>query len=150
MGLYSRIEEKLNNQFSIFQLMTVLGIGASDVRLARNLLKQFHQQGYIKRINKNMYKKLENIQKPKQTDTLKKEQIPEPQIKEKQPSQNLIPLTELHRLGSKTEQKFNAIGVNSVNDLINENASDLAKLIKGVSEESIKEWIDEGKDLIEK
>jgi DNA polymerase/3'-5' exonuclease PolX len=148
MGLYNKIEEKLNNQFSIFQLMTVLGIGASDVRLARNLLKQFHQQGYVKRISKNMYKKMENIQKSKQSDILKKGNIPKSQIKKKQLNKNLIPLTKLHRLGSKTEQKFSALGVNSVNDLIKEDASDLAKLISGVSEDSIKEWIEEGKNLL--
>jgi len=39
--------------------MSVLGIEAQDVRKVRNLLKQFNYQGYIKRISKNMYKKIE-------------------------------------------------------------------------------------------
>ena len=59
MGLYNNIKEKLPNQFSIFQLMGVLGIDAPEVRKARNLLKQFFNQGYIKRIGKNMYQKIE-------------------------------------------------------------------------------------------
>ncbi|TFF85347.1 MAG: hypothetical protein EU518_01315 [Promethearchaeota archaeon] len=58
MGLFNNIKDKLPKQFSIFQFMTVLGIGASKVRIARNLLKQFHQKGYIKRIGKNMYEKI--------------------------------------------------------------------------------------------
>lgn len=60
MGLFNNIKDKLPKQFSIFQLMTVLEIGASKVREARNLLRQFHQKGYIKRISKNMYEKIED------------------------------------------------------------------------------------------
>ncbi len=59
MGLYNKIQAELLPQFSIFQFMSVLGIDASDVRYARNLLKQFSLKGYIKRLSKNMYKKIE-------------------------------------------------------------------------------------------
>ncbi len=58
MGLYENIRDKLPKQFSIFQLMGVLEIDAIEVRKARNLLKQFYLEGYIKRISKNMYQKL--------------------------------------------------------------------------------------------
>lgn len=58
MGLYNNIKDKLPSQFSIFQLMSVLDIDASEVRKARNLLKQFYLEGYIKRISKNMYEKM--------------------------------------------------------------------------------------------
>ncbi|TFG16157.1 MAG: hypothetical protein EU531_07445 [Promethearchaeota archaeon] len=59
MGLFNNIKEDLPKEFSIFQIMSVLGINASEVRKVRNLLKQFSLQGYITRISKNMYKKLE-------------------------------------------------------------------------------------------
>jgi len=59
LGLFNNIKDELSDQFSIFQLMSVLGIEAQDVRRVRNLLKQFHNQGYIKRVSKNMYKKIE-------------------------------------------------------------------------------------------
>ena len=59
MGLYNRIKDGLPNQFSIFQIMSALGIDASEVRKVRNLLKQFVLQGYIKRLSKNMYQKIE-------------------------------------------------------------------------------------------
>ncbi len=57
MGLYNNIKDKLPQQFSIFQIMSVLGIDAPEVRKARNILKQFHIQGYVTRISKNMYQK---------------------------------------------------------------------------------------------
>ncbi|TFG08765.1 MAG: hypothetical protein EU539_01575 [Promethearchaeota archaeon] len=59
MGLYENIKEKLPEQFSIFQLMSLLGIDAAEVRTARNLLKQFYLEGYIRRISKNMYQKIQ-------------------------------------------------------------------------------------------
>ncbi|MEJ2296124.1 MAG: hypothetical protein P8Y23_15320 [Candidatus Lokiarchaeota archaeon] len=58
MGLYNSIKEDLPDQFSVFQIMSVLGINASEVRKVRNLLKQFSLQGYVIRISKNMYKKI--------------------------------------------------------------------------------------------
>lgn len=58
LGLYNNIKEDLPDQFSIFQIMSVLGINASEVRKVRNLLKQFSLQGYVIRISKNMYKKI--------------------------------------------------------------------------------------------
>lgn len=58
MGLYNNIKDKLPKQFSIFQLMSVLEIDASNVRKARNVLKQFYLEGYIRRLSKNMYEKV--------------------------------------------------------------------------------------------
>ena len=58
MGLYNNIKDKIPSQFSIFQMMSVLDIDASEVRKARNLLKQFYLEGYIKRLSKNMYQKI--------------------------------------------------------------------------------------------
>jgi hypothetical protein len=60
MGLYNRIKNGLPDQFSIFQIMSVLGIDATEVRKVRNLLKQFVLQGYVKRLSKNMYQKIVN------------------------------------------------------------------------------------------
>ena len=57
MGVYNSIKEQLPKQFSIFQLIGILGVDAQEVRKVRNLLKQFHKQGFIKRLSKNMYEK---------------------------------------------------------------------------------------------
>ena len=59
MGLYNNVKDKLPNQFSIFQLMSVLGIDAREVRKVRNVLKQFYLDGNIKRLSKNMYQKIQ-------------------------------------------------------------------------------------------
>jgi hypothetical protein len=59
-GLYSNIKDNLPKQFSIFQLISILGVDTSEVRKVRNLLKQFYLHGFIKRISKNMYEKIEN------------------------------------------------------------------------------------------
>ena len=58
MGLYNKIKDNLPKQFSIFQLMSILGIDAVQVRKVRNLLKQFYLQGYVKKVSKNMYVKI--------------------------------------------------------------------------------------------
>jgi nucleotidyltransferase/DNA polymerase involved in DNA repair len=52
-------------------------------------------------------------------------------------------------LGPKTQEKLNALGVHSVNDLVKEDPSELATLVTGASEDSIKDWIEEGKKLLE-
>ena len=59
MGLYNNIKENLPQQFSIFQLISVLRIEAFEVRKVRNVLKQWHSEGYIRRISKNMYEKID-------------------------------------------------------------------------------------------
>ena len=58
MGTYNLVKNELPDQFSIFQLMDALKIDAQEVRIVRNLLKQFYKQGFIKRISKNMYQKI--------------------------------------------------------------------------------------------
>ncbi len=58
MGVYNSIKEQLPKQFSIFQLIDILRVDAQEVRKVRNLLKQFHIQGFIKRLSKNMYEKI--------------------------------------------------------------------------------------------
>jgi hypothetical protein len=58
MGLYQSISEKLPSQFSVFQLMKCLQMNESDLNEARNILRLWHQNGFINRISKNMYLKL--------------------------------------------------------------------------------------------
>ena len=60
MGLYDNVKERIPDQFTIFQFMSILGIDATEVRKARNLLKQFYLEGYIRRLSKNMYQKNSN------------------------------------------------------------------------------------------
>lgn len=58
------------------------------------------------------------------------------------------PLTELSGLGTATAKKFIDIGVNNIEELSKEDPDEIAALIKGVSIDRLKKWIEEGKDLI--
>ncbi|MHA1131713.1 MAG: hypothetical protein ACTSQI_02360 [Candidatus Helarchaeota archaeon] len=58
-GIWETIKDELNPEFSLLQMMELLGMDAEDKREARNILKQFYKAGKIVRISKNMYKKLE-------------------------------------------------------------------------------------------
>ncbi len=58
MGLYSKVKGNLSENFSIFQLMSILEMDESDIRECRNILKQWYLRKYIKRISKNMYQKI--------------------------------------------------------------------------------------------
>lgn len=90
---------------------------------------------------------LENIDKKTPQKGGEKEES-EKKLKDKK-EQKIIKLTNLYRLGPKTEQKFKAIGIHSVNDLLNENPTDLANKIDGASKSTIANWIDEVKKLLE-
>jgi predicted flap endonuclease-1-like 5' DNA nuclease len=59
-------------------------------------------------------------------------------------------LTSLSGLGPATAKKFEELGVSCVEELVNEDSAELATLIKGVSEERIKNWIVECKELLNK
>ena len=59
-----------------------------------------------------------------------------------------VPLTQLSGLGAATAKKFIELGVNNVEELSKENPEELATLIKGVSEERLKKWIEEAIELI--
>ena len=94
--------------------------------------------------------------------------VKKPEIKEKVPKKEKIEITEkippkekiaieegntsltlLTGLGATTANKFQQIGVKSVEDLINEEPEELAKLIKGASAVRISTWIKEGKKILE-
>lgn len=78
-----------------------------------------------------------------------KEEIKKPvKIKEAPVQVTGKPLTELSGLGTATANKFIELGVNDIETLCKENPEELALLIKGVSLERLKKWIEEGKELI--
>ena len=78
-------------------------------------------------------------------DKVKEE--PEPK-KKALPEGEITPLTSLSGLGPATAKKFEVLGVSCAEELVNEDPSELSKLIKGVSEERIINWIKECKELL--
>ncbi len=57
-------------------------------------------------------------------------------------------LTSLTGLGPSAAKKLEELGVNCVEELVKENPGELAPLIKGISEERISKWCDEGKEML--
>jgi len=80
----------------------------------------------------------------------KKEKVKEePKPKKKElPEGETTALTSLSGLGPATAKKFEALGVSCAEELVKEDPAELAKLIKGVSEERIKNWINECQELL--
>jgi predicted flap endonuclease-1-like 5' DNA nuclease len=99
--------------------------------------------------------KEEKVKVPKKAKAVVKPTLiqPEPKkvkVEAKAIPKDRLPLTKLSGLGPTTEKKFVELGVSSVEDLLLEDPSELGQLIKGCSEERIKSWIEEGKELVKK
>ena len=69
-------------------------------------------------------------------------------VKKEEAAQKGTPLSSLSGLGPATVSKFKELGVETVEQLIEEDPDELAALIKGVSKDRIKKWIEEGKGLL--
>ncbi|TFG08252.1 MAG: hypothetical protein EU539_02925 [Promethearchaeota archaeon] len=80
----------------------------------------------------------------------------EPPIIEKKPKKKArkekkgTPLTELDGLGPATESKFKEMGVNNIEELLEEDPEELGTLISGVTAERVNNWIKEAKELLKK
>ena len=87
----------------------------------------------------------------KKAPATKKERVKkEPKaIKKELPKAETTALTSLSGLGPATAKKFEVLGVSCAEELVKEDPAELAKLIKGVSEERIKNWISECKELLQ-
>ncbi|MHA1606027.1 MAG: ribosomal protein L13e [Candidatus Freyarchaeota archaeon] len=59
------------------------------------------------------------------------------------------PLTILKGLGAKTAQKFAEVGIESVEELAEEDAELLSEAL-GIKKERVASWIDEAKDIVKK
>ncbi|MFX0028124.1 MAG: helix-hairpin-helix domain-containing protein [Candidatus Hermodarchaeota archaeon] len=79
---------------------------------------------------------------------VKKEKVKPVKIEKAKIEELGTPLTELPGLGAATAKKFMELGVNTIEDLCKEKPDELASLIKGVSVDRCKSWIEEGKELI--
>ena len=98
---------------------------------------------------KKMVKEEPKVTPAKPVTKPKKKGKVKPVKLEKIPTEHAgIPLTELSGLGAATANKFIELGVNNIKELCKENPEELAALIKGVTVDRLKKWIDEGKQLI--
>ena len=106
-------------------------------------------------VSKPKKKTVKKVVAEKPTKAAKKVPAPKKEKvkKEPKPKKKALPegettaLTSLSGLGPATAKKFEELGVSCAEELVKEDPADLAKLIKGVSEERIKNWIQECKEL---
>ena len=120
-----------------------------------------------KKIPKEKIEVVQEIEKEEKMQAIPKKTVIEPKVKTPpktkltpatkakpkpapKPEEIEIPLTNLSGLGSATAKKFQDLGVNSVEGLIEEDPEELAMLISGVSADRIKKWVEEGKELLNK
>ncbi len=95
-------------------------------------------------IEKNPIKKAVDLKKK----PVKKAKIKTVKIEKVKVEITGTPLTELTGLGAATVKKFVELGVHSIEELCKEKPEELAPLIKGVSAEKLKKWIEEGKEFL--
>jgi predicted flap endonuclease-1-like 5' DNA nuclease len=113
--------------------------------------KQKTRTPFKPKSKKPIKKAVKEVKKPVKTKLEVKSKEIKPKkskIIEKAIASDMTPLNELSGLGPATEKKFNELGVDCVEALLSENPEELAPLIKGCSEERIRKWIEEGKDLV--
>lgn len=101
------------------------------VELKKPVEKRIQKQAVEEKVKPKKKEKA----KPKKADKSKKEELG-------------IALTELSGLGAATAKKFIELGVDTVETLCKEDPEELAQLIKGVSPDRLKKWIEEGKEII--
>ncbi|MHA1791811.1 MAG: hypothetical protein ACTSVI_04140 [Promethearchaeota archaeon] len=58
MGLFQDKKDILNDSFSFDDLCEVCHFSEEEHKEVRNLLKSWAKRGYVRRLSKNMYKKL--------------------------------------------------------------------------------------------
>jgi hypothetical protein len=90
----------------------------------------------------------ESIEEDVSKELMDEQALPQKSLIEEE-SQKVIKLTELYRLGPKIEKKFNAIGIESANELLGNDPDELAKQIDGASATTISNWIKEVKELLD-
>jgi len=98
-----------------------------------------------KRVIEKAPKKPVVKEKPK---SLKKEKVKPVKAEKIKIEEKGTPLINLPGLGAATAKKFVELGVNTIEDLCKESPDELATLIKGVSVDRLKNWIEEGKEII--
>lgn len=89
--------------------------------------------------------KIAKVKKEKVAKAKKEKAVKAKEVKE---TMKGTPLTELSGLGAATVKKFADLGVNNIEDLCKENPEELAPLIKSVSVDKLKKWIEEANNFL--
>ncbi len=124
-----------------------------EVKVIDKFLPKIPIEAAEQKVIKKEKIKVAKIKKEKITK-VKKEKVAkakkEKAVKAKEVKETLkgTPLTELSGLGAATVKKFAELGVNNIEELCKENPEELAPLIKGVSVDKLKKWMEEGNKFL--
>ena len=143
---------KSKNATNIEELKKIKDIGKKVKRKKPYVAKEKKRTPFKPKTPKTKKTVVEKVvvKKPAKTaekaPTVKKE--PKPSKKEISKAETTA-LTSLSGLGPATAKKFEELGVSCVEELIVEDPAELSSLIKGVTEERIKTWISECKEIMQ-
>ena len=146
---------KSKHESNVEELRKLKETGKKAKKKKPFVAKEKKRTPFKPKAEKKPVKKVVAEKPAKPTKTAKKATAPkkervkkEPKaIKKELPKADTTALTSLSGLGPATAKKFEDLGVSCAEELVKEDPAELAKLIKGVSEERIKNWIIECKEL---
>ncbi len=146
---------KSKHESNVEELRKLKETGKKAKKKKPFVAKEKKRTPFKPKAEKKPVKKVVAEKPAKPTKTAKKATAPkkervkkEPKaIKKELPKADTTALTSLSGLGLATAKKFEDLGVSCAEELVKEDPAELAKLIKGVSEERIKNWIIECKEL---
>ena len=146
---------KSKHESNVEELRKLKETGKKAKKKKPFVAKEKKRTPFKPKAEKKPVKKVVAEKPAKPTKTAKKATAPkkervkkEPKaIKKELPKADTTALTSLSGLGPATAKKFEDLGVSCAEELVKEDPAELAKLIKGISEERIKNWIMECKEL---
>ena len=151
------------HEINVEQLKKLKQVGKKVKKKKPYVFKEKKRTPFKPKVEKKVRKKPVKIEKTEQKPKITKKAPPPkkevekvaitPAKKEKkEKKEKLKPektkLTSLTGLGPAAAKKLEELGVSCVEELIKEKPGDLAPLIKGISEERISKWCDEGKEIL--
>jgi len=151
------------HESNIEQLKKLKPVGKKVLKKKPYVFKEKKRTPFKPKAEKKVRKKPTKVEKTEQKPKITKKAPPPkkevekvalaPTKKEKKEKKEKLKsektkLTSLTGLGPAAAKKLEELGVSCVEDLIKENPGELAALIKGVSEERLSKWCDEGKEIL--
>ena len=146
------------HELNVEQLKKLKPVSKKVKKKKPYVFKEKKRTPFKPKVEKKVRKKPAKVEKTEQKPKItKKAPPPKKEIKELKPAKKekkeklkseKTKLTSLTGLGPAAAKKLEELGVSCVEDLIKENPGELAALIKGVSEERLSKWCDEGKEIL--
>lgn len=148
---------KSKHESNIEELRKLKDTGKKGKKKKPFVAKEKKRTPFKPKVSKPEKKAVKKVVAEKPAKAVKKAPAPKKERVKKEPKPikkeilkaETTKLTSLSGLGPATAKKFEELGVSCAEELVKEDPAELASLIKGVSEERIKNWINECKELLQ-